>query len=67
MRLLIDLTGSTLLQDDLDYLADAQQAVLDLLLPDAELERLARARLCLLLQLLEQLRQAVCTAHQPTT
>lgn len=67
MRLMIDLTGSTLLQDDLDYLADAQQAVLDLLLPDAELERLARARLCLLLQLLEQLRQAVCTAHQPTT
>ena len=62
MRLTIDLTESNLLQDDLDYLADAQQAVLDLLLPDTELDRAARARLCLLLQLLEDLRQAARAA-----
>ena len=67
MRLTIDLTESNLLQDDLDYLADAQQAVLDLLLPDTELDRAARARLCLLLQLLEDLRQAAqAAAHLPS-
>lgn len=62
MRLLIDLTGSVSPSDDLDLLQDAQSAVIDLLLPDAVLDRHARDRLATLLRILHELRTAVVDA-----
>lgn len=58
MRLGIDLTGSNDARDDLDYLQDARQAVHDLLLPDCDLDRAGRERLCTLLTLIAVLEQA---------
>ena len=65
MRLTVDLTGSSHPQDELNYLRDARQAVHDLLLPDGDLDRAGRVRLCSLLSLLEALEQAVHAAPLP--
>ena len=62
MRLEIDLTGSDRQQDELDYLADAQRAVIALLDPSADLDRAGRDRLAILLSILDTLRTAICRA-----
>lgn len=61
MHLHIDLTGSSDARDELDYLKDARQAVQDLLLPDNDLDRAGRERLCILLTVLTTLERAVQT------
>ena len=61
MHLHIDLTGSSDARDELDYLLDARQAVQDLLLPDNDLDRAGRERLCILLTVLTTLERAVQT------
>lgn len=63
MRLTIDLTGSRSIRDDLDLLADAQNAVIDLLIPGADLDVHARDRLATLLHLLAELRAAAHRAR----
>ena len=65
MRLQVDLTGSSDARDELEYLQDARQAVHDLLLPDGDLDRDARERLCILLTVLTALERAAQTASQP--
>ena len=65
MRLQVDLTGSSDARDELEYLQDARQAVHDLLLPDGDLDRAARERLCILLTVLATLERASQTASQP--
>ncbi len=62
MQLHIDLSGSFMARDDLDLLEDAQQAIIALLNPDAELDRSGRDRLATLLRILDELRIAVLHA-----
>lgn len=62
MRLIIDLTGSSARRDDLDLLYDAQDAVIDLLAPNAHLDPRARDRLATLLRILADLRAATLRA-----
>ncbi len=62
MQLHIDLSGSFMARDDLDLLADAQQVIIALLNPDADLDRAGRDRLATLLRILDELRIAVLQA-----
>jgi len=62
MQLHIDLSGSFMARDDLDLLEDAQQAIIALLNPDADLDRAGRDRLATLLRILDELRIAVLQA-----
>lgn len=62
MQLHIDLSGSFMARDDLDLLADAQQVIIALLNPDADLDRVGRDRLATLLRILGELRIAVLHA-----
>lgn len=62
MKLHIDLSGSFMARDDLDLLADAQQVIIALLNPDADLDRAGRDRLATLLRILDELRIAVLQA-----
>lgn len=62
MQLTVDLTGSTLPRDDLDHLRDARRAAYDLLDPGADLDRVGRERLYVLLDLLDILQDAVLAA-----
>lgn len=62
MQLHIDLTGSLSMRDELDLLADAQNAVIALLTPDATLDATLREQLATLLRILDELRLAVLQA-----
>ena len=63
MRLEIDLTGSTCVQDELACIEDASLAVLDLLAPDGtDLDHIVRNRLTTLLRILSELRAAALHA-----